>query len=74
MKTSANGLPCFAAHGRYDEVLPLRLGLDSRARLEAAGCHLEWREYEMGHQVCGPELADISAFLQRVSGAMAGTG
>lgn len=69
---SANGLPCFAAHGRYDDVLPLRLGLDSRARLEAAGCRVEWREYEMGHQVCGPELADISAFLQRISGATAG--
>ncbi|MDE0245945.1 MAG: carboxylesterase, partial [Gammaproteobacteria bacterium] len=62
------------AHGRYDEVLPLRLGLDSRTRLEAAGCHVEWREYEMGHQVCGPELADISVFMQKVSGAMTGTG
>ncbi len=66
---AATGLPCFAAHGSYDEVLPLRLGLDTRQKLEAAGCHVEWRQYEMGHQVCGQELADVSAFLRKVSGA-----
>ena len=71
---AAAGLACFAAHGSHDEVLPLRLGLDMREKLEAAGCAVEWRQYEMGHQVCGPELADVSAFLQKVSGAAAGAG
>ena len=71
---AAAGLACFAAHGSHDEVLPLRLGLDMREKLEAAGCAVEWRQYEMGHQVCGPELADVSAFLQRVTGAAARTG
>ena len=71
---AAAGLACFAAHGSHDEVLPLRLGLDMREKLEAAGCAVEWRQYEMGHQVCGPELADVSAFLRKVSGAAAGAG
>ena len=71
---AANGLPCFAAHGSYDEVLPFRLGLDLRQKAEAAGCRVRWRQYEMGHQVCGQELADVSAFLQEVSGAVAGPG
>ena len=70
---AASGLPCLAAHGSHDEVLPLRLGLDLRDQLKAAGCLVEWRQYEMGHQVCGQELADISAFLQKLSGATAGT-
>lgn len=69
---AAAGLRCLVAHGRYDEVLPLHLGLDLREKLEGAGCAVEWRQYEMGHQVCGEELADVSAFLQTISGAPAG--
>lgn len=58
------GLSCFAAHGRHDEVLPFRLGLKLRDDLQDAGCRVQWREYDMGHQVCAQEIADISAFLQ----------
>lgn len=61
------GLPCFAAHGRQDEVVPIRLGLQLRDDLQAAGCRVQWREYDMGHQVCAEEIADISAFLQALS-------
>lgn len=71
---AAAGLACLAAHGSYDEVLPLRLGLDLRDRLKEAGCHVEWRKYEMGHQVCGQELVDVSAFLQTISGAAPAAG
>lgn len=71
---AATGLPCFAAHGSHDEILPLRLGLGTREKLEAAGCRVEWRQYEMGHQVCAQELADASAFLQYISGAAAASG
>ena len=65
------GLPCFAAHGRYDEVLRFRLGLKLRDDLKEAGCRVQWREYDMGHQVCAQEIADISAFLQALPGASA---
>ena len=68
---AAAGLACFAAHGSHDEVLPLRLGLDLRDKLQGAGCRVEWREYEMGHQVCGQELVDVSAFLRTISAAAA---
>ena len=68
------GLPCLVAHGSYDDVLPLRLGRNLRDQLRAAGCAVEWRRYEMGHQVCGPEFADVSAFLQTISGAAAAAG
>ena len=65
---AAAELRCFLAHGSYDEVLPLRLGQQMRNDLQAAGCRVEWREYAMGHQVCGQELLDISAFLRAVPG------
>ena len=64
---AAAGLPCFVAHGRHDEVLPFRLGLDLRDQLKAAGCEVAWREYEMGHQVCAEELADLARFLRVVA-------
>lgn len=66
---AAAGLRCFLAHGRFDEVLPLRLGLQMREQLQKAGCRVEWREYAMGHQVCGQELLDVSSFLRAISGA-----
>ena len=64
---AAAGLPCFVAHGRYDEVLPFRLGLQLRDQLEAAACRVLWREYEMGHQVCAEEIADVAGFLRTVA-------
>ncbi|WP_446831548.1 alpha/beta hydrolase [Candidatus Foliamicus sp.] len=63
----ARGLPCFVAHGRHDEVLPIRLGAGLRDELSAAGCAVVWRQYEMGHQVCAEELADIAGFLRGVA-------
>ena len=71
---AADGLPCLVAHGSYDEVLPVRLGLATRDALKAAGCRVAWREYEMGHQVCGPELVEVSAFLQSIAGTGPGSG
>lgn len=68
---ACDGLACFAAHGRHDEALPIRLGLTMRDSLKAAGCRVQWREYDMGHQVCAEEIADISAFLQALPGASA---
>ena len=70
---AAAGLRVFQAHGIVDEVLPLRLGLHLRDQLASAGCAVEWRQYEMGHQVCGQELVDISAFLGSIAGAAAGS-
>ncbi len=61
---AAGGLACFVAHGRCDEVLPLRLGLELRDNLKAAGCQVQWHEYEMGHQVCAEEIVGIAAFLR----------
>jgi phospholipase/carboxylesterase len=59
-------IPIFMAHGRYDDVIPLRRAEESRKLLEAAGYHVEWHEYPMPHSVCAEEIADIAAFLARI--------
>jgi phospholipase/carboxylesterase len=59
-------IPILMCHGTYDPVLPLQLGELSRDLLLAAGYSVSWKAYPMQHQVCGPEIADISAWLQGV--------
>jgi len=59
-------IPIFMAHGRYDDIIPLRRAEESRRLLEAAGYRVEWHEYPMPHSVCAEEIADIAAFLARI--------
>lgn len=55
--------PIFMAHGRYDPVVPMRLGEMSRDHLRGFGHPLEWRDYPMAHQVCPQEISDIANWL-----------
>jgi phospholipase/carboxylesterase len=59
--------PIFMAHGIQDPVVPYPLGEESRRLLEAAGHSVEWHSYPMPHSLCEPEVADIRAWLKRVS-------
>lgn len=63
---NCRGLPVFYGHGENDEVIPVANAIIARDLLIGAGCRVEWHEYEMGHQVCYQEIADISAWLQRL--------
>jgi len=63
------GIPILMCHGSYDPVLPIQLGELSRDLLVAQGYSVSLKSYPMQHQVCGPEIADISAWLQRVLGS-----
>jgi phospholipase/carboxylesterase len=58
--------PIFMAHGQWDNVLPMSLGVLSRDFLRAQGYAVEWHEYPMAHAVCAAEIADIREFLLRV--------
>jgi len=57
-------LPILMCHGQQDPVLPLALGLMACNWLRAAGYRVEWKEYPMQHQVCLPEIVDISTWLR----------
>lgn len=63
--TLANAnIPILMAHGTQDPLIPLELAVASRARMEARGYKIEWREYPMPHSVCMEEVEDIGAWIQ----------
>ncbi|MGH8131119.1 MAG: alpha/beta hydrolase [Steroidobacteraceae bacterium] len=61
--------PILMCHGQYDPVLPIELGVMAREWLRAAGYTVGWKEYPMQHQVCLPEIQDISGWLGSRIGA-----
>jgi phospholipase/carboxylesterase len=56
-------VPVFQAHGSFDPVVPMALGLLSRDWLRGLGYTVDWHDYPMAHQVCGEEIADLRAWL-----------
>jgi phospholipase/carboxylesterase len=64
---SANAdTPVFMAHGSHDPVVRVERGSASRDALLALGQPVQWHSYPMEHSLCQAEVADISAFFQRV--------
>ena len=61
-----DGIPVFMAHGTFDPVLPMQMGVDSRDLLRDRGFEIEWHEYPMAHAVCAEEIAHIRQWLLRV--------
>jgi len=57
--------PFLFCHGRYDPVVPLRLGQASFARVTHAGYTAEWAEYDMQHSLCLEEVRRIRSWLQQ---------
>jgi phospholipase/carboxylesterase len=65
--SGANRLtPILMCHGRHDPVLTIQIGRLSRDALLRQGYAVEWKEYDMQHQVCAEEIDDITQWLQRV--------
>ncbi len=58
--------PILMCHGQYDPVLPIELGVKAREWLRAAGYPVDWKEYPIQHQVCLPEIQDISEWCRVV--------
>ena len=56
--------PILMCHGQYDPVLPMALGVLARDWLRSERYAVEWREYPMQHQVCLPEIQDISNWFR----------
>jgi len=58
--------PILMCHGSMDPVVAMQRGEASRDRLITLGYRVQWHSYPMEHSVHPQEVADISAFLQRV--------
>lgn len=59
-------IPIFMAHGKFDDIIPLKTASASRTFLEGFGYGVEWHEYPMPHSVCNEEIAAIRDFILRV--------
>jgi phospholipase/carboxylesterase len=59
--------PVWLAHGTHDPIIPLVLAERSAKLLANSGIEVAWSSYVMGHEVSSPEIADISAWLNRLS-------
>jgi phospholipase/carboxylesterase len=55
--------PIFAAHGTFDDILPIRLGEAARDYALAQGCGVEWSAYPMPHSVCAEEIEALRTWL-----------
>ncbi len=55
--------PIFAAHGDFDDVLPLPLGAQARDTLQQLGYKIEWHTYPMPHSVCPQEITALGNWL-----------
>jgi phospholipase/carboxylesterase len=55
--------PIFAAHGLYDDVLPIQLGAAARDFAIAKGCNVDWNAYPMPHSVCEEEISALRVWL-----------
>jgi phospholipase/carboxylesterase len=65
--------PILLCHGQYDPMVPIELGVMARDWLRGSGYTVEWKEYPMQHQVCMPEIQEVSRWLQeRLTGAGSG--
>ena len=60
------GLPIFLGHGRFDQMIHVDRGRETRDALAALGYAVEWHEYPMEHNVVPAEVADLAAWLVKV--------
>lgn len=60
------GLDIFAAHGKFDPVIPFASYEDYVPSLEQQGYRVEAHGYPMEHSLCLEEIQHISAWLQKV--------
>ncbi|PKF79967.1 carboxylesterase [Vibrio sp. vnigr-6D03] len=63
---ASKSLPIEIMHGTFDPVVFPAMGEEAKTDLEAAGYKPNWRTYPMEHQVCMPQIKDISEWLHRI--------
>jgi len=61
-------MPIFMAHGRFDQVIPVGWGQQTRDTLASLGYQVQWHEYAMEHSSCPEEFQDMVAWLKKIIG------
>jgi len=57
-----DGIPIFASHGRFDDVIPIQSGREIRDWYERTGARLEYHEYDMAHGIDPSCLSDLATW------------
>jgi len=59
-------VPVFLAHGMQDGVVDIERGLAARQVLDDLSVSYDWHTYDMDHELCPAEIADLNRWLLRV--------
>jgi len=52
-------------HGKYDAVIPMKLGENTYSNIQKKHNAIQWHTYEMGHEVCSEQIATIDQFYNK---------
>lgn len=70
-QVTANPIPSvFMAHGLQDQAVPIAAARQARDVLTALGVTVDYHEYNMGHEIPLPVLAQLRQFLLSLSSAV----
>ena len=61
---AAQQLPIMVQHGSRDELIEVGRARQSVEALRPLGLAVTYREYDMGHEISGRSLADLSAWVE----------
>ena len=59
-------IPIFQAHGRFDMVVPYFSGLYTHELLTSKSIKVNWKEYQIGHEVSNEEILEIGTWLNEI--------
>lgn len=65
VRPAVPALPVLMTHGRQDLVLPIQQGRAARELLSRLSVDLDYKEYDMGHEINPECLQDLSDWLAR---------
>ncbi|MBD2079673.1 alpha/beta hydrolase [Leptolyngbya sp. FACHB-17] len=57
--------PILMVHGRQDQVVPIAAAHRAKANLERLNASIEYREFDMGHEISPLVLNEVYAFVQK---------
>jgi phospholipase/carboxylesterase len=64
IKEAVQSPPTLVQHGTQDQMIEVQRARDSVEQLRALRVPLTYREYDMGHEISGKSLSDLSAWLE----------
>ena len=64
IKEPVQSLPTLLQHGTQDQMIEVQRARDSVEQLRTLRVPLTYREYDMGHEISGKSLTDLSAWLE----------